>query len=259
MHVNLDIEAIQNIAHTGIRRASSFLAIGLEALKDGPPRSVTLGEHMKLLFMPDPLPDDVAAETAANYRAWLTGSALKELDHSFALFLEEVWQVGRLAQLHGKPSPEFFPPDQKFNQQSADKKLKEVIGLLGAEAPWAEYFYALGKARNCLTHGNGIVRERDSTEATRLILKWRYPSIILKNDVAEYQWDMRQPPPDHPMQAETNVIFRMVEREQIFEVGQPLVLSKEDVAEICLMVQATTGAIINALVAYLHNIGIREP
>ncbi len=258
MQMNLNVDAVRETAHLGVRRASSFLALGLKAIEGGPPKSAKLGQHFQILFMPEPLPPEVAENLANDYRAWLVGAALKELDTFLSLALDLAWDIIRIGELHGKPAPTEFGPDANFQNKGTAKKLDIISTTINAEAPWAEYFPAFGLARNCLSHGAGIVRERDTTSDSALIIRWRSPTIIIVDGDKERLFDMRNPPSTEPTENEARVLFRMAEREARYEVGQPLILSADDLTEICLCYQATGDAVSASLVKYLKQLGIAE-
>src|SRR5690242_8052270 len=98
LNVSLDLVAIREIVNLGIRRAIAFVGVGLRR-DDAPlPTTLALNERFAHHWFPEPLQPNVAAEITQEYNAWLTGSALKELDQYFAQFLDEVWHVLRLTQ-----------------------------------------------------------------------------------------------------------------------------------------------------------------
>jgi hypothetical protein len=200
LSLSIDIAGIQDIAQRGARRAIAFIGLGLQATRDGPPKSVTLESRFAVHWFPDPLPLEAAEEIGREYEAWLIGSALKELDLYFALFLDEVWEWTRLSEFHGRQFPPGFGRDQKFrNNTNVGKKLQQVEAALGV---------------NALTHNAGVVRTQDTNQSGALSIRWHAPTVVIKADGEEYRIDQRGLMPDRSFNSEAQVVFRMSERDR---------------------------------------------
>ena len=255
--LSIDIAAIQDIAQRGVRRAIAFLGLGLRATCDGPPKSVTLESRFSIHWFPDPLPPDVAEEISREYEAWITGSALKELDQYFALFLDEVWDWIRLSEFHGCQLPTGFGPDRKFRSKTnVGKKLNVVEAALGVKGISSGFFDAYSFARNALTHNAGIVRQQDTNRRGALSIRWHAPTVVIKADGDEYAIDQRGCMPQRVFSSEAQLVFRMTEREQVVALGERIALSRFDLSEICFSYQNAAETISKGLSEYLKGKGI---
>jgi hypothetical protein len=215
LSLSIDIAGIQDIAQRGARRAIAFIGLGLQATRDGPPKSVTLESRFAVHWFPDPLPLEAAEEIGREYEAWLIGSALKELDLYFALFLDEVWEWTRLSEFHGRQFPPGFGRDQKFrNNTNVGKKLQQVEAALGVKGISSDFFDGYSFARNALTHNAGVVRTQDTNQSGALSIRWHAPTVVIKADGEEYLIDQRGLMPDRSFNSEAQVVFRMSERDR---------------------------------------------
>ena len=77
--LNFDINGLQQRAYVGVRRAAAFLGMSERFIEGEFPRSLTLGQSIKRQFLPDPFPEETVPELRENWRAWITGNALREL------------------------------------------------------------------------------------------------------------------------------------------------------------------------------------
>ena len=255
--ITIDTNGLQDIALRGVRRATAFLGLGLKALADGPPKSVTVESGFRIQWFPDPLPDAVAAEIAHEYETWLVGSALKELDLFFSMFLDEVWDWLKLAESHGKPLTADHKPDASFRAKTkVSEKLKLVEAAIGVSSSWSAYFDGYSVARNCLTHNAGVLRLRDCNLDGALELKWRGPDVVVKSPTEEVVLNSRGEMPTQVFGPDAEASFRMTERTHRVEVGKPIQLSRFDLSEMCFSYQLAASDVINGFVATLRDKGI---
>jgi hypothetical protein len=253
MNVSVDIVAIQEIAQRGVRRTFAFLGLGLSALRDGPPTSVTLENRFLVQWLPDPLPAESAAEIAHEYEAWIIGSALRELDQHFGLFLDEVWEWTRLGDFHGRQIPAEFGPDQKFKQTNVCGKLAQVEAKLGIKGISSDFFSSYTLARNALSHNNGVVRLRDTNRSGSLSIRWHTPTVVIKADGKEHIFDQHGESPDRIFGSDAEAVFRMSEREAVILEGQRIALSRFDLCGICISYQNAAETVSNGLAQFLKG------
>jgi hypothetical protein len=103
--LNIDFLKMKEISFLGIRRASAFLGIGLNATRDWKNPSLVLDSFIKWHFLPEPFPEDQMIDAIEEFRRWIIGNSLRELDASFNIFVDEVWAVKEWAKLHNTSVP----------------------------------------------------------------------------------------------------------------------------------------------------------
>src|SRR5262245_60311535 len=89
--LNFDLDKARDVARIGIRRASSFMALGLRMAADNTVRSVQLDSNMRINFVPDPLTEAQSADVRANFGKWIISNGLRELDQHFAAYVDAIY------------------------------------------------------------------------------------------------------------------------------------------------------------------------
>lgn len=80
LNVSLDWNNLLRIAFVATERTSAFLALGLRTADQAPPTSLALGKASSLRILPEPLPLELARDILGDWRIWVVGAALRELD-----------------------------------------------------------------------------------------------------------------------------------------------------------------------------------
>jgi hypothetical protein len=257
VNLNIDISRLQAIAHTGVRRAVGFLGLGLSALANGPPKSVTLENQFTMTWFPDPLPDDTAAEIALEFETWLVGSALRELDQYLSRFLDEIWQLVRLTELHGRKMPSDFGRDARFDgDTNTARKLRQVEETIAAKGIASDFFDGYSLARNAISHNLGWVRPRDTNKLEGLVVQWHAPTVIVAEGENEHIIDQTTGMPDRAFGEGSIVKFRMAPQEKAFAVGSRVVFSRFELCGICLSYQSIADAIAVGMQEFMGKKGI---
>lgn len=253
--ISLNLADMLRIAQIGVWRASAFLKIGLHDLHADHHADFDLSSVAKHQFWPSPLPRETAEAAVDEYRHWLIGSCLKDLDQYFSLFLDRAWWVLEAASLHNKPVASDYTFDRKFpNTTNVAAKLEKVAAKIGIE-PALECFRSLSLARNALTHGAGIVRERDCNEENALQIIWVALNFVIKDgdreipvqDAAGYE--IKGPGP-------AQVFLRYDRQYTRFALGEKIELSQENLAEICWFYQQLASLVHNQILEHLRQLGI---
>src|SRR4051794_28255129 len=102
VEIKLDLDRLKKIADIGVRRTSAFLKLGGRLADMEIPDDMTLDGGIAFNFWPKELPKEAKEELRQEFRAWLVGSCLRELDQHLGIFLDNAWRTLELAELHGK-------------------------------------------------------------------------------------------------------------------------------------------------------------
>lgn len=257
--LHIDLDQLQQIALIGVRRAASFMAVGLNSTKGDELPSLVLSTESMWRFFPDPAPDALAQEAVREFRAWVIGNGLRELDAHFNRFLDAVWPAIQLGKLHGQKVPWTFTPDDISGDTNASKKCSKIMQEIGGDDSQAGRLWTLTNARNCLTHAAGIVGKRHANEGDHMRVLWMGLESRLKQGDNEVVIDKVIGPeglmaPDPSKEAAIVVV--VVEREKVFPIGQPVALEPSELHEICWYYSHLSGVVTTALTAFFAAAGL---
>lgn len=255
--ISVNLADMFRIAQVGVWRASAFLKIGLHDLHADHHADFDLSGGVQYRFWPSPLPRETAEAAVDEYRHWLIGSCLKELDQFFSLFLDRAWWVIEAASLHNQRVASDHMFDQKFaGTTNVATKIERVAAAVGF-IPELECFHSLSLARNALTHGAGRVRNRDCNEENGLLLTWVAAAMVIKDGDREIVWRDR---PADTYQVEdpggAAVLLRFDRQYARFGLGEKIELSHENLAEICWFYQQQASLVHNQILEHLRQLGI---
>lgn len=236
LEVRLDLEQLTEIINVGVRRASAFLKLGTQIGNLEIPSDMTLAGGVAFAFWPRDLSREVRESIREEFRAWLIGSCLRELDQCLGIFLDRAWIILEWAELHGHriPSSKVLEFDTRFiNDTNVARKLATVAEKAKVEVA-TECHNSLSLARNSLTHGHGQVRHRDCNRSDSLEVMWISPEMVIKDGDEEFV--MRSEVFDtYQVKSPTGatVGVRFVRHSKTFKVGERLDFSAHELAEIC--------------------------
>lgn len=258
-HLHFDVDKVTKRGIKGVNRAAAFLGMGLIPTRRAPPKSVTIEGGITWRFLPDPLPENLAKQIALEYKDWLIGNALRELDLHFSLYLDEVWRVTQWGSLHGKTVRSDHRIKEIEGDTNAANKLSRITELLGEENAHAEHLWSLSNARNCFSHNAGIVSERYAKSGGKLKLSWMTFDIELvqgDNVLNITRENFPLSAPDTTKEAQIRATFRPHER--LFEIGQRIDLSEHELNEICGFYYISITETSKKLHDFLISRGIRS-
>lgn len=257
--LHIDLDQLQQIALIGVRRAASFMAVGLNSTKGDELPSLALSNESMWRFFPDPPPEALAQEAVREFRTWVIGNGLRELDAHFNRFLDAVWPAIQLGKLHGQKVSWSFTPKDISGDTNASKKFSKIMQEIGGDDSQAGRLWTLTNARNCLTHAAGIVGKRHANDGDQMRVLWMGMETRLRQGDTEVVIDqvigpegLRAPDPSK----EAEIVAAWLEREQVFQMGQPVTLEPHELHEICFYYSHLTGAVTAALTAFFAAAGV---
>src|SRR5208282_4420197 len=93
MDIVVDLEKVAALALIAVHRATAFLSMGFRAVNLPLPTELHVDEHSMLRFFPSPLPPKLSENVVSQFRIWIIGAALRELDAGYSLYLDSVYQA----------------------------------------------------------------------------------------------------------------------------------------------------------------------
>jgi hypothetical protein len=249
--INVNFDEMREIVAVSIRRASSFLRLGLDDLetRDGGDFNLTAGVQYR--FWPAVISAQDRDGAREEYRSWLVGSCLRELDLFYGLFLDRVWWAIEVGEIHGTPVPSGFMFDAKFARiTNVASKQRQVAEKLGS-ADHYEELNSLSLARNTLAHNAGVVRSPvDCNNAARdaLEVKWLAFDMLATRGGEERVVDkLPFDTNELPGEGETQIEIRFTQRVLSFPAKSRVGLSLTQLAELCLFYKIIADKTIKAL------------
>lgn len=249
--IHIDFVRILEIAHLGIRRASSFVALGLRVTGDDSIRSVRLDNNFHHVFMPDPLPEEDSRRVRENFGKWVVGNGLRELDQFFSVFLDHVYYA--LVRISaGGPLNAEATRRLKVNEQDTNlgSKLDRLTEEFGIESAAGVHIATLSQARNALTHNLGRVGGRHLNDGGALKVSWLQMEIVIGDQVIAGAFE-----PIH-VSAGQEIQIRFSVHEKRFLLGQAIELSPTDISNICMMFHTEADRLVKAAEQFARDRGI---
>lgn len=258
--LRFDLKSMRERACVGVRRAAAFLGLSERLMEKDMPRSLTLGGNVKLQFLPDPYPDDGLPVLRENWRAWIIGNALRELDQFLSLFLDEAYDVVQQSKIMS-------------GENSADHKWKRIVGKTNAaekhklvlenagqnmEDHIDEHgcLVSLSQVRNCLSHDLGVVTPKRTFNG-ELCVRWIAIRTMIQQGGRIFDMDAVELPfhldPDGPH----GIVFAKVElAERKFAIGNQIRFTPDELLGICLFYQIVIDRVSQAVQNYAEDCGV---
>jgi len=258
LQLKIDNDKLREIAKLGVRRAAAFLGVGLPVTENYIPASLALAQDSMWRFFAEPLPEQLGREAVREFRSWLVGNALRELDSHFSRFLDETWAMLAWSKLHGTIVSSAHTVKQISNETNAAKKLGMLMRELGDAEPDTSMLWSMSNARNCLTHNLGVVAPRHANSDGALLIRWS----AFETRIQQGDQHIVVPPviigglqaPD-PSQ-EADLVMVIVEREKRFAVGEKIELKPGELHEICIYYSRLTDKVMERFAGDLASRGI---
>lgn len=261
--INIDIDAMQEMVNLAIRRASAFIRFGLDDLDARDGGDFNLTASIVYQFWPEEITSEFRNAAREEYRAWLVGSCLRELDLFYGLFLDKLWFAIEAGELHGSLIRSDHTFDPKFARKTnVAAKQCQVAVKLGISDHFAE-LNSLSLARNALTHHAGVVRSPfDCNNVARdtLIIQWLAFDMLASRDGEERVVD-HAPFDTHALSGDgpAQISLRFTPRELVVPAGNQIKLIHSQFAELCMFYKILCDEAIDGYRSFLKEKGILLP
>jgi hypothetical protein len=255
--IRIDLDALLDFALRGVRRASVFLGLGVNAALDPSFNSYQLSKLSNIQIIPDGLSQERVDHFKEEFRLWIEAGGFRELVETFIGYIDRVHHTCLVMKAVHEKAPLSAVEDTqaKFAEQGFPNKLNVLKQRFRVPPSNTNHLLALGKARNCLVHRLGIVGDEDLKEDTALRVSWLGADFFIEepngNRVPFTQDSLPIYLPDGG-----TVCLQMVDRVRPFAVGEKVLLSTRDLAEICWFYEREARSILQGVINYAKALGI---
>lgn len=229
----IDLNKLKEMSRVALRRASSFARFGLDGLEDKAFPDFNLSASMTYQFWPAEISDQSRRAAKDEYRSWLIGSCIRELDQLFNLFLDQAWFYTLIVER----APNISRMKHSFERQTnVAAKQQAISERLNIQSHY-DSFCSLSLARNALTHGAGHVREPfdcNSDCRKRLQMNWSAWDVVFETStqrrrMVSLPFDTSCLGLDEAVTVSLERVIRIVS----VPAGAKLTFTTEQLAELC--------------------------
>lgn len=223
--MNINLDRLLDIAQRGVRRASAFLAIGVNSARDPRIKEYKFPTEVHIHILPDGLDKKAVEHLKIEFEKWVILSGLRDLIETFAVYLDGVHKVGLLISVNvGNLKPEEARSfERTFERKGIEGKLKTLKNRFGIETPKSKYLVSISKARNRLAHRRGIVAPFDTNSSGVLRVVWWALDLFAETPEGR-EISLMPPLPEGGVYLDKGgqVKARFTDREREFHLGQVL-------------------------------------
>lgn len=243
----------------GPLRAAAFLGLAERFLEGDLPRSLGIGGNMQIALLPDPVPDEMAAELGPEFRHWVISNSLRELDQFLSLMLDECWDMVEACRIVAGQRPPNYQWQRIDRQTNVAEKHRLVLEAAGRfAAPHLddnEFLATLSNARNCISHNLGVVDARRAPSGS-LTVRWLcFRTAIVTSD-AVYFMDDVELPFEVPGEEGGEVRLEVVIAEREFALGERIIVTPHELMQIALLYQMIVERVVGAMVEHAREAGV---
>lgn len=256
--ITIDYDKILEIAQKGVRRASIFMGLGVNAATDETFNSYQLSHITNIQLVPDDLDPDTVAHFKAEFRTWIEAAGLRELVEAFAVYLDALHWSCLLAQSAQRTDghKDIKQKQAAFAKQGLPNKMNNLAQNFGVGPEHTEYLNSIGRARNCLAHRRGVVGAEDVREDKEMQVQWIGTDLFIETPEGERHYINEMPETGVYLRDGGNVMMQFIERTRVFSLGTVVNFSTRDLAEICFFYQREAKAVLASAVEYAERMGV---
>jgi len=256
--IQIDLDNILEVAYLGVRRASIFMGLGVNAVLDPNYKAYQLTHITKLQLVPDNANEETLTHFKEEFKTWVEGNGLRELIETYSIFLDALHNACLLVRgsKEGIDIASIATNQDTFQKQGFPNKLSQLRSNYSVGPKHADYMVSLNKARNCLTHRRGIVAKEDADSEKGLKVAWLGMETFVQTPSGERLSLMNIPPEGVFVKDGGTVCMQFVERVKHFELHSLVRFTTRELGEICWFFQQEAQSTLMSAVEYAKVSGI---
>lgn len=256
--VSFNLDATDEIARKGIRRAAVFMGLGVNAAGAAELNNYHLYQDTTLHLLPSAVPPEVLMEWKDQFRLWVVSSGFREIVDSLCRYFDHIHLACSIAA-----TKKFDPRSQRrFERQGLEGKIDFLRDSLGLTSPNASLVQSFYPVRNCLVHRLGRVGREDIKNGTALAIRYRRIEFVHTTDTGRI---IRLPdlmdPKTKPFPVEEAGTLGLQYQERVLEFpfGSIVTFSPKELTEILFFTQQFLSEYNKAVVEFAQNNGAYRP
>lgn len=256
--IEVNVDQILNVALLGVRRASMFIGLGVNAAQSDACNQYQLTRITQIQLLPDGLDVQALKEAKDEFRLWIEANGFRELIETFHVFLDAIslaclkFKFGKgvisIAQLKAKQSA--------FSKQGFPRKLDILNEEYSIAAKNRDHLVSLNSARNVFTHRLSVVRRKDLNAGEFMRMSWLGSDIFIQESNGTRHPIEEVIAQQQSFPEETSLMMQFNTRNRDFREGQRVILSSRDLAEICWFMPQEARALVSSLLDHAKRIGV---
>jgi len=257
--MNINLDQIREIALKGIRRATVFLGLGVNAARDNTFTLYELPEnHIK--FIPEKVSSEEVLSFKKHFEKWIIWNSLRELIESFGIFLDAIHQSCLLFATNKRrvTSKDAITWGPAFEHKGVEEKLKTLRTRFNIVTKNEKYFATINQARNCITHRKGRIGTEDLKGSDSFRPTWRAFEVIAQTPDGK-EISLRPPIPETGIYFKNGAMIslKVLERLKDYKLGEVIEFTPVDINEICFLINEAANEIVALTVTYAKDLGIK--
>lgn len=255
----IELDQILGIALLGVRRATAFMGLGVNAALREDFKAFQLSNLTRIQLLPSSVPEEELREMKSEFRLWVEACGFRELIETFGAYVDAMFRVCLLFQgaKEQMPFPAFKATNASFHKEGFPRKLDILRERFNVASQSANCLVSINSARNCLAHRRGVVGQADLRGVVEgLRVSWIGPDMFLQKPDGSEQ-SLNEIPPEGIATLEGGTVsMRFIQRDRVFKLREKIALSTRDLAEICWYFDREARSLILAVAAYAQRLGV---
>ena len=234
--LQINLAAPTQAMNAAAKRALAYASHALSIESTRPLGGVALPSTV-FGFTIDPVADDPDLSRQA-YESWVLAAVFRDLIETTGDVLERAREIlvacelarERVIGSMGDLDTALADGATAFHEAGLPQKFTLLLNRFGFEVPeqYGEHLLSLNRARNCLVHRRGVVGRRDLHGEESLVLSWNRLELVAMNGD-----ECRPIELGAVLNGPTDVGVRLVGASKKFALGQRVLLSTNELSEIC--------------------------
>lgn len=239
--MNADWDQLIEIANRGVRRASVFAAIGLNASKAEPPLPHVLDGNVQIRFVEENISPEQRKGHAENFGKWIIANAIREVIETLGLYLTEMAALSWALQQESPTVGDFQRFKRRYSYFGVEDQYSKLVDVLSVSSDFIDTIASLNKMRNCITHRAGVVGDEDLKGKDKLILSWRVFGLMTStgHDLTSTLISGE----GYSVQRSESLALGWIAREKEFALGDVVDLTQHELSELFLSVASAAVTI----------------
>lgn len=261
----IDLDKVLDRAYIGVRRASVFMGLGVNAASDERLADYTLDKHSNIRLIPEKQTSEVVSQWKQEFRRWIIQNGLRELLENYEAYLLKLYDVCLRCEVSaGKTTGEVAQKRfKRFDRSGFGEKL-DFLNSVGIATKNIDHLKTLYDLRNCLTHRQGIVGPADCKDDKvpgNLIVRWtgfdiegQDPNGVVQPLAAPYNAPINEAVyfPEGG-----NIIITTCVRRLELPIGTVVDLTPSQLSEICAFVANEARPMLHSAIEFMeHQCGV---